>query len=74
MEGLDDAEPDVVLSGKGLFDSPTKEVTVSLTFMHKEISYHCVRNVDAKWFKAERHFVFKMPKLSWLIGDHQITP
>lgn len=73
-EGLDDAEHEVVVSGKGLFDTPYKTLTLSLEFPHKEHLMVCERNVDVGWSKADKHFGFKMPKLSWIIGDHEITP
>ena len=35
FEGLDDAEPEIIINGKGLFDTPHKILTLHLLFQHK---------------------------------------
>jgi hypothetical protein len=69
-EGLDDDEPECKIQGQGLFDTPNKELKVCLDFNFNENKYNCERKVDLKWNKVDKNFTFKMPKLSWIIGDH----
>lgn len=73
-EGEDDAEPECKVIGQGFFDTPAKELTIILEFTHKNVRYNCQRKVDLRWNKAEKSYDFKMVKLSWIIGDHEITP
>lgn len=47
---------------------------MELNFIHQEQKYNCKRNVELKWNKAEKNFIFKMPELKWIIGDHDCTP
>lgn len=73
-EGEDDAEPECKVIGQGFFDTPAKELTIILEFTHKNVRYNCQRKVDLRWNKTEKSYDFKMVKLSWIIGDHEITP
>ena len=69
-EAQDDEEPDCKITGQGLFDTPLKELKVNLDFTFNENNYCCERNVEIKWNKVDKNFEFKMPKISWIIGDH----
>lgn len=71
---MDDAEPECLLQGTGLFDTVQKELKIRLNFDHKEKHLDCERKLELKWNKTEKTFTFKIPKLSWIIGDHDITP
>lgn len=73
-EGQDDSEPQCTIQGSGLFDTPHKQLKVSLNFDFHEKKIACERNIEVKWNKAEKTFTFKFPKLTWIIGDHIITP
>lgn len=73
-ESQDDAEPDCLIQANGLFDTPHKQLKITLNFDHIEKKISCERTIDLKWNKADKSFAFKLPKLSWIIGDHVITP
>jgi hypothetical protein len=60
----------MTINGKGLFDSQSKQLKLSIDFKFKDIQYQCERNVEIQWIKDNKNFVFKMPSLIWLIGDH----
>jgi hypothetical protein len=73
-ESQDDAEPECSIHGNGLFDTPHKQLKIALNFDFREKKISCERNIDVKWNKTEKFLSFKLPKLSWIIGDHVITP
>lgn len=73
-ESQDDAEPECLIQGSGLFDTPHKQLKVLLSFDLNGKKINCQRSVEIKWNKTEKSFNFKLPKLSWIIGDHVITP
>lgn len=69
-EGFDDTEPECKIQGNGLFDTPAKQLKITLDFNFNDNKYSCERALDLKWNKPEKQFEFIMPKLAWIIGDH----
>jgi hypothetical protein len=63
-----------LIQGNGLFDTPHKQLKISLNFDFADKKIGCERIIDLKWNKTDKNFNFKLPKLSWIIGDHVITP
>ena len=51
-EGNDDEEPEVIISGKGFFDTPFKELTVELQFSSEGEDYVCEKKVETTWNKT----------------------
>ena len=57
-----------------MFDTPHKQLKISLNFDFQDKKISCERNIEVKWNKTDKSYSYKLPKLSWIIGDHAITP
>ena len=73
-ESQDEAEPEITIQANGLFDTPHKQLRITLSFDYQEKKILSERNVELKWNKVDKLLTFKLPKLAWIIGDHAITP
>lgn len=51
-EGNEEEEPEVMISGRGLFDTPFKQLTLELAFVFEGNDYSCHKVVEATWLKT----------------------
>lgn len=73
VEGNEQEETIVTITGKGLFDTPFKRLSIDLGFSLGEHEYRCEKEIEAEWHKTEKKFSFKMPTLAWILGDINAT-